>query len=146
MQHEFKIGDEWVTRDKRVVKIDAIINRTLRCDDKTYRWIGNGKRYSDSRIHESDLMHRKTIPFPLYSEEQAVAFLTEKGYSVQAPPEPLKGQSVVYIYANETKPRVLPREEFENLNVGSGKHNRKVLAIVDWTEGQGLGKDGSKSV
>lgn len=69
-------------------------------------------------------------PMPPYSEEQAVAFLKEKGYTVEAPPEPLKGKLRVILTATGN---IIGYPLDQNIH-----HHAKELAIIDWTEGQGL--------
>lgn len=75
--------------------------------------------------------------FPLYSEEAAVKLLTERGYEVKAPPEPLRGK--VYIYKYLPTGKVFAYDEETWLTNDYDKcEDRVVIAIVDWTEGQGI--------
>lgn len=69
-------------------------------------------------------------PFPLYSEEQAVKLLTERGYEVKTPLEPLKGKMMI------VKTRY---GDIYGYSVGTNlSDTAEVIAIVDWTEGQGV--------
>jgi len=78
---------------------------------------------------------KPSTQIPLYSEEQAVSFLKEKGYKVEAPPELLKGQVVVY----RSLDRIFTtRKETWDEWSGIMKKDCTILAIVDWTEGQGI--------
>lgn len=70
-----------------------------------------------------------TTPIPLYSEEQAVSFLKEKGYSVTPPPEPLKGQIRIMKSKDGTVFYAQSQQRFDTC---------KLIAIVDWTEGDGV--------
>lgn len=85
----------------------------------------------DGRKHAGhNLELVKETHFPLYSEEAAVKLLTERGYEVKAPPEPLKGKGYVYTYPN-----------FEGVYIFNNRLDSTVgtlVAIVDWTEGQGI--------
>lgn len=74
-------------------------------------------------------------PIPLYSEKEAVAFLTEKGYEVKAPPGPLKGQFVV-VMTPSGNPHAIARDRYDKNDYSLLV--TAVLAIVDWTEGQGI--------
>lgn len=86
--------------------------------------------------HLDNLELVKAAPthFPLYSEEAAVKLLEERGYAVTPPPEPLKGKVVVYQgKASGTTYSAIIRDLDIIKNNG-----HTILAIVDWTEGQGI--------
>lgn len=137
-QHKFKIGD--------CVKLDETkeFNKGLSIPfDKTFEVVARSQNdagvvlrgyentwYNDTRF----LLVPKTTPLPLYSEEQAVSFLTEKGYAVTPPPEPLKGEVIVF--------KVPGGEVFHvNRKIWETCYNKagnKILAVLGWTEGQGL--------
>lgn len=79
--------------------------------------------------------------FPLYSEEEAISLLTERGYKIEAPPEPLKGKVVIYQGRNSIA--FMELEQFKPVKFGpyierDANGLPKVIAIVDWTEGQGI--------
>ena len=78
----------------------------------------------------------KETHFPLYSEEAAVKLLTERGYEVKAPPEPLKGKVVVY--RNSVGEVYTTHKEWWDKWTDYVKGPLKLIAIVDWTEGQGI--------
>lgn len=87
-------------------------------------------------------------PLPLYSEEQAVSFLTEKGYKVEAPPQPRKGVIVLWEHCDSGNILKINYNTIEEANSRQRWDDMytKRLAVIEWTEGQGLGKDGSKPV
>ena len=70
------------------------------------------------------------------SLEKAKEILEAAGYSIIPPKPKLTGKVVVYTYDDEVY--VVTEKEFNHRNASSGKHLRKVIAIVDWTEGDGL--------
>ena len=74
--------------------------------------------------------------FPLYSEEEAVKLLTERGYEVKAPPEPLKGKVVIYRNCLD-EIWTISKEQWDQWGLKT-RQTCTVIAIVDWTEGQGI--------
>lgn len=73
----------------------------------------------------------------LSDEERAIRLLNEKGYTITPPPEPLKGKVFVYKYKDRTY-------LFDSMMIkefGIHPHYGEPIAIVPWTEGQGLEKD-----
>lgn len=66
-------------------------------------------------------------------EEEAVKLLTERGYEVKAPPEPLKGKVVIYDSCIG-----ITSCSYELWNKYNYKKDCKLIAIVDWTEGEGI--------
>lgn len=130
----FKIGDKVRIRDNPSNRaysemwfdgkmdgfiIDQVSGETCRFKD---HWFG---------IYKERLELEETH-FPLYSEEAAVKLLTERGYEVKAPPEPLNGK--VYIYQDPDGCLYHRKEGWTDIQKGSCE----LLAIVDWTEGQGI--------
>lgn len=67
---------------------------------------------------------------PLYSEEIAMSFLQEKGYTVTPPSPKLSGKLYVY-KASSGGAYGYPEKVSDILNWS-------LLAVVDWTEGDGL--------
>ena len=78
-------------------------------------------------------------PIPLYSEEQAVSFLREKGYEVKEPPKPRKGKIIIYQYktGNGSVTYAKNKTEWDSKSQFY-RDARTIIAIVDWTEGQGI--------
>lgn len=109
------------------------------------RVIGDGyfstKEYDDKGQHPRPFHEKywelvEPTYFPLYSEEAAVKLLTERGYEVKAPPEPLKGKVVIYRSA-EGQTWAALKERWDQWNFHC-KKGYTIIAIIDWTEGQGI--------
>lgn len=73
---------------------------------------------------------------PLYSTEDAVKWLEERGYAVTPPPEPLKGE--VIIYRNNLGEVWSTTKDHWNKWNASLRETVTILAIVPWTEGDGI--------
>lgn len=111
---EMTVGSEWIVTC-------VVSDRWIRVDG--YHQILDGSNF--------ELVEE--IYFPLYSEEAAVKLLTERGYEVKAPPEPLKGKAYVYKCVSNEHIICLFHQWDEGEGIGY-----ELIAIVDWTEGQGL--------
>lgn len=71
------------------------------------------------------------------NEQHAVKLLLELGYTVEPPPKPKAGKIAVVLIVKTNTTFVVPYEswlEYE-YNLSNG---HKLLAIVDWTEGDGI--------
>lgn len=134
---DLKIGSR--VRLKRVAFANLVIGQTCTVS----RISNDGRSFNVEEISEhytnkfpcynnSDYWELVETHIPLYSEEQAIAFLKEKGYNIQAPPEPLKGKIVIIKSATGLIFGYPPEQKLAS--------SATVLAIVDWTEGQGLEK------
>lgn len=116
-------------------------------DTVVYKFQGNVKRtviaaYNDGRM---DLLapDGSTINFVWYRnydlvlsvEDEAKQLLEAAGYTITPPKPKLAGQVVIYKFNGHLG--LSSKESYDNF-YNSQKDARKPLAIVDWTEGQGL--------
>lgn len=68
-------------------------------------------------------------------KDEAIELLKAAGYTITPPPEPLKGK--VYIYKNaQGDVHAMSRNNGQMYRSVAGECN--LIAIVDWTEGDGL--------
>lgn len=92
-------------------------------------------RDPDGRVHASSQLR---LEQPADDNEQyAVKLLLELGYTVEAPPKPKTGKIAVGLVVKENSTFVLPYESWEDHGY-SQRNGHKLLAIVDWTEGEGI--------
>lgn len=72
-------------------------------------------------------------------EEMAINLLKEKGYIITPPPEPLKGKVAIYKANKSGMTYSCSKESWDSaVKSSSEPHTLTLIAIVDWTEGQGL--------
>lgn len=140
---KFKVGDEVrivrpnpaVTSTEDEVGKTFIIGRDAGDYHGSQSWSGIGTQW---RWKEEWLeLASVSTPIPLYSEEQAVSFLKEKGYSITPPPEPLKGKAAIYVSGYDGGTRVIDKNHWDKVT-SKAAYKHKLIAIVDWTEGNGL--------
>lgn len=95
----------------------------------------NLEKYEGGWWYEEDAILVEETPFPLYSEEAAVRLLTERGYKIENPHEPLKGKVVIY---RANKSGMIYNCSAELWNSRNNGEYYTAIAIVDWVEGQGV--------
>lgn len=140
---KFKVGDKVRSNGSLLFSIGkAVVTVSSVTEDGRY-FTTNDSAWKEYQypMYGFELVEAAITHFPLYSESEAVKLLSERGYAVTPPPKPLKGK--VYIY------------NFPQLIGGKGSIHAKtaqqfaesdwvsepnILAIVNWTEGQGLEK------
>jgi hypothetical protein len=125
---EFKIGDK--VRRKHYDHGSVLVGDVryiIGFDGIGYTLNGDKKGYTHN---PQNLELAEETHFPLYSEEAAVKLLKERGYNVAPPPEPLKGKAYVYRYVDTGHVFVKTDQRAGN--------DCDLIAIVDWTEGDGL--------
>lgn len=69
---------------------------------------------------------------------EAISLLTSLGYDITPPKPKLTGEIVVYRYNLDNIVRHVTRENWNNNFTKSDKDKRPILAILPWTEGDGV--------
>lgn len=131
----FEVGDIVEAIDKnqysfnsRQIKISSIdsSNYTFRSDDSRY----NNYNY---RMEDFKLVARSKAYLPLYSDQDAINWLKQKGYKIEPPKS-----SKIYVCENSTFGHSAIMEDLWESLPENKEEIYKVLAIVDWVEGQGV--------
>lgn len=71
------------------------------------------------------------------NEQHAMKLLLELGYMVEAPPKPKTGKVAVGLVVKANRTFVIPYESWLEYDY-KPSNGHKLLAIVDWTEGDGI--------
>lgn len=157
----FKVGDKvklismpcWGISIGQICTVDKV-------DDRGYfsvEEVETKYRYKCGFVSKNWRLVESAVHMPLYSTEEAVKWLEKEGffvapdaskaaellnlegYTVTPPPEPLKGKVVLY-YINSGKKKCIyskAKDAWDSTSTGY-KNSRTIIAIVDWTEGDGL--------
>jgi len=84
----------------------------------------------------------KNIELAVTEEEEAQKLQTYLGYKIQPTPGKRKCQVVIYRWTNDKTKRgweCIPKEYWdERFNYHEGRTDLQLIAIVDWTEGDGI--------
>jgi hypothetical protein len=114
MPNPFKIGDEIILHNNKRGVVSSINGVWVRVDGNVHE-----AHYNSCKLY---------IPDPT---EQAVRLLTEAGYTVVPPPPKRSGKIYLHLRGGIIFPYTEP------LN-SHGETFPPPIAIVDWTEGDGL--------
>ena len=135
MTERIPIKGDWVRQDVWNVKHWYEVSKVI----GTMLWVKSSSGYEvDYPIYP---LHRwkfkdeemEKTHLPLYSEETAMAFLKEKGYTVTPPPPKLTGKvQIIKTACGSILHYPYPPIGFTIADSAT------ILAIVDWEEGQGL--------
>lgn len=140
--HKFKVGDK-VIRYRNLSGGTEYNKGTLPFIVKSVEvsYLSGDIWYSDETGYEHfeenlKLYEEPKACLPLYSDADAIKWLEQKGYKVAAPPKPDSGEIVVHFHQS-TGISVTKKEIWVTLPTAY-KKRRRILAIIPWTEGQGL--------
>lgn len=132
---KYIVDSKWKTRAGKIVMVTRVTGDVVYCDDARARWADTGV---GNRMFDQDI----DLISPVSDERLAIDLLKSLGYEVVEPKPKLSGKIVIYSHFGHI--HAYTEHSWKSYGYDEDTKGRTVLAVLDWTEGDGLEKSTEK--